>query len=366
MAALVPDPGPSYPSHGLAPQNHFSSPHNHIDLTGDDDDDDGPDTMHNQHSDYFRMAKRPRMECYPSAPGLNGPPIPPSFRPHSAPMPTPGPSNTAAWQRSPGPPTPGPAVFSPENSMTPATYRPAFASSQAAFFPQRPTRPPLLQPSPFVQPPQAQLLNTTQSRQVIDLTSSPSPPPQQQPQRIPALSPDLPPKTPVCIGQLTVTALILYPVPYITPRDSNSDNEYASVRLQYEHNPQKPGCSDTIHIKTPTSRSANGDMVPGEQFGVVEQKVATSLGPMLGKGLIRLDAKIKKGKPGVCLCIFLSLWLEIEQILCLAPDTTASDARLYAKGEYTRSCKFFAAVRPALRPSLLGVQRRHPPYLPLF
>lgn len=304
MAALVPEPGHPFPGRGQPLQPHFSSQHNHIDLTGDDDDDDDvPSTAPNPQSDCFRVAKRPRMECYPSAYASTGSSIPASFRPQGASMSTPGPSNTAAWPRSPGPPTPVPAIFSPENALTPATYRPAFASSQAAFFPQRPPRLPQQQPSSFVQPPQAVHPNNIQSPQVIDLTTSPSPPPQQQPQRIPTLSPDLPPKTPVCIGQLTVTALILYPVAYITPRDSSSDNEYTSVRLQYEHNPNKPGCSETIHIKTPTARGGNGELIPGEQFGVVEQKVATSLGPMLGKGLIRLDAKIRKGRPGVCICI---------------------------------------------------------------
>jgi hypothetical protein len=56
---------------------------------------------------------------------------------------------------------------------------------------------------------------------------------------------------------------------------------------------------ETIHIRTPTERSPNGDIVPGEAFAVIEQKVATSLGGMLGKGLIRLEAKIRRGNPNV-------------------------------------------------------------------
>lgn len=117
---------------------------------------------------------------------------------------------------------------------------------------------------------------------VIDLTRSPSPPPQ------------LPPKTPFCIGQLTITALVLYPLPYLAQGPTFPD-EWAPVRLQHEHNPSKPGGSETIHIISPNVRVPTGDVIQGEVFGVVEQKVATSLGPMMSKGLIRLEAKVQRG-----------------------------------------------------------------------
>ena len=136
--------------------------------------------------------------------------------------------------------------------------------------------------------------------QVIDLTgSSPSPEPQ-----IRSLPPDLPPKTPVCIGQLASTALVLYPVNYLNPggeQPLGSEKEWAPVRLNYEHNPSKPTGQDTIHIRTPTSRGTLGESLGGETFGVVEQKVAGIVGPMLGKGLIRLEAKVRKGLPNVSL-----------------------------------------------------------------
>ena len=108
---------------------------------------------------------------------------------------------------------------------------------------------------------------------------------------------DLPPKTPVCIGVLPATALVLYPIPYLNPPDHNSqDCEWAPVRLQYEHLENKPsGQSETINIRPPSVKGLNGEIVPGETFAVVEQKIATHLGPMLGKGLIRLDAKIRRG-----------------------------------------------------------------------
>lgn len=193
---------------------------------------------------------------------------------------------------------------SPSNGMS-QTYRPAFAGPSTFFpnnRPSRSTNSPHHSPSAVL----SQSPPASANPQVIDLTGSPSPPPingQQHRQMTPSLSGlpnELPPKTPVCIGQLTVTALVLYPVPYLRPQEPGSgDAEWATVQLRYEHNPNKPGGSETIHIMTPRSRAPNGEAVQGEGFGVVEQKVATSLGPMLGKGLIRLDGKVRKGMPNV-------------------------------------------------------------------
>ena len=42
-----------------------------------------------------------------------------------------------------------------------------------------------------------------------------------------------------------------------------------------------------------------GETKPGDNFAVVEQKAATVLGPMLGKGLIRLDGRVRRGQPKV-------------------------------------------------------------------
>ena len=41
------------------------------------------------------------------------------------------------------------------------------------------------------------------------------------------------------------------------------------------------------------------DAPHGETFGVIEQRIASHLGPMLGKGLIRLDAKVHRGQGNV-------------------------------------------------------------------
>ena len=134
--------------------------------------------------------------------------------------------------------------------------------------------------------------------QVIDLTGCP-PSPEPQARNLP---PDLPPKTPMCIGQLAATALVLYPVNYLNPggeQPVGSEKEWAPVRLNYEHNVSKSSGQDTIHIRTPTSRGSLGEPLGGETFGVVEQKIASTVGPMLGKGLIRLEAKVRKGMPNV-------------------------------------------------------------------
>ena len=134
--------------------------------------------------------------------------------------------------------------------------------------------------------------------QIIDLTGcSPSPEPQ-----VRNLPPDLPPRTPMCIGQLAATALVLYPVNYLNPGGEQPvgiEKEWAPVRLNYEQNFSKSSGQDTIHIRTPTSRGTLGESLGGETFGVVEQKVASTVGPMLGKGLIRLEAKVRKGMPNV-------------------------------------------------------------------
>ena len=200
-----------------------------------------------------------------------------------------------------------PPFRGPQPPMPPSIRPPPFTgpSSSTAFFPDRvkpetSQHPHIAAPSPSRHGGESP---NGSGRQVIDLTSSPSPPPSSS--RLPQpqqgnLPPDLPPKTPVCIGQLAATALVLYPISYLLPQEQG-DSEWAPVRLTYEHTPHKAAGSETIHIKTPSSKSASGEVIQGENFAFVEQKAATYLGPMLGKGLIRLDAKIRRGMPNVSL-----------------------------------------------------------------
>ncbi|KAI0030206.1 SNF2 family N-terminal domain-containing protein [Vararia minispora EC-137] len=108
---------------------------------------------------------------------------------------------------------------------------------------------------------------------------------------------DMDPKTPVCIGQLNVTALILYPTPYLNPSPGViPELDWALVRTSHDRNPNRPGNEDTIHIRTPPTKDPPG---PGDDFGVLEQKVSAVLGPMMTRGLIRLDAIIKRGTPNL-------------------------------------------------------------------
>ena len=266
------DPGPS-----ISPYSQS----NHIDLTLDEDDDDG-----NNHYIATRYVKRPRTDTADHVPIQV---LDSSFS-----------SMTTAMSPYPS--------FTPSNNnfkfapmLNQSTYRPPFVRSATHVVPPQAPTP---SPKPSFQLPSSHKTRVLSvpsvprpsDRQVIDLTGSPSPPPMGSlPSRLP---PDLPPKTPVCIGELTVTALVLYPLPFLVSQHPG-ENEWVTVRLQYEYQAQKLTSKETIHIKSPNSRGPNGENISGENFGVVEQKVADSLGPMLGKGLIRLDAKIRKGPPNV-------------------------------------------------------------------
>ncbi|KAF9527782.1 SNF2 family N-terminal domain-containing protein [Crepidotus variabilis] len=271
-----------------------------IDLTLDEDDDR---VDPNQHTDALRYSKRPQIEHAPQAP-------------------TPSPSTSQGSSTASGPsmspftrqafsatPLASPSIFAPPifpgapnpfATYPPQPYMPAFAGP-AGYRPPNQTQP-APSPPPFNNVYQQQFQRSQQTpprtngRQVIDLTSSPSPPPSNPPgvPFQPALPPELPPKTPVCIGQLTVTALILYPVPYTIPQGIPGEPEWVPVRLIYEHTPHKE-VKENISIRTPSSRGLNGETLPGDTFAVVEKKAAASLGPMLGKGLIRLDCMIRKG-----------------------------------------------------------------------
>lgn len=320
------DSAPATPTQRPPPPPMHSQA-NPIDLTNDDSDSDSP-TRCDRKFKRTCSASRAFNASKDDVPSLSAPRFPPfhsglspamsssSLQPDNHPM-TPNFQMSCAFSPMGPPQTP--------SAMT-GTLRPAFAgpSTSAAFFPKKPQNDrlgaiPVSSPQPHIPshssmspgplrpgPPMQSNSHGHPARQVIDLTSSPSPPPiagpsSQHLQVQPALSEDLAPKTPVCIGQLTVTALVLYPVRYVEPQSGpqSADAEWAMVRLQYEHTPSRQGNPETIHIRTPTYQDPNGEIIPGENFGVVEQKVANYLGPMLGKGLIRLCAKVRRGPPNV-------------------------------------------------------------------
>ncbi|KAI0094363.1 SNF2 family N-terminal domain-containing protein [Irpex rosettiformis] len=288
---------------------------NPIDLTGEDD---GSDCDYERKSkrlcpqsrafDAFRRASATSGSNAPSQPDHSG--LSPAMS-HSSLYPDLQPPVPSQYSQIRPTPT-------PEQSQMLPPPRALFCgpSDSSAFFPPPssrhqpgPTLAPILQPIPSID-----ASGSSSSRpgsiaphnadpQVIDLTGSPSPPPHAHPplpqQTQSPLPPDLPPKTPVCIGQLTVTALVLYSMPYLQPQRGilSPDGDWAPVRMSYENNGGRPGSSETIHIRTPNMAGPNGEVITGDNFGVVEQKVATLLGPMLGKGLIRLDGKVRRGQP---------------------------------------------------------------------
>ncbi|SJL05573.1 uncharacterized protein ARMOST_08933 [Armillaria ostoyae] len=252
----------------------ISNKSNPIDLTADDAD---------ETYDYPRQLKRMRLENITHP---NNSILPTSHSMPSTPSPTPSMSSFTSYNQKPAMAMPiarhnsfmVPSIFAPNpNPSNNGPYRPPFAGPSSSFH-----APPPVPPSSIPQKrPSAHSLD----RAIIDLTDSPSPPPQIQKSFPPPNLIDLSPKTPVCIGQLTVTALVLYPIDYMMATNPASPHvEWGSVKLQYEHAPKPDGTTDNLNIKTPT----------GDPFGIVEHKVASSLGHMVGKGLIRLEAKVQK------------------------------------------------------------------------
>jgi SWI/SNF-related matrix-associated actin-dependent regulator of chromatin subfamily A3 len=231
-------------------------------------------------------------------------------------------------------------------------YRPVFARPSATPIHQSP------QSSTSLSSSRSSLHNLSENqlanRHVIDLTGSPSPPPLSLPPTLNPMPSDLPPKTPVCIGELTVTALVLYPVSYLRPVEHTTpDSEWAPIRLQYEHNANKPGGSETIHIKSPHSKGPLGDLILGEAFGVVEQKVATSLGPMLGKGLIRIDGKVRRGMPNVRL--FSRPCCTRLTCASVAPDPATTHAIVHSQWEHPCCRRLPASMRSTSGTSITAI-----------
>jgi len=269
-------------------------PH-HIDLTQDDDEDEPQHVVGGDHGQ--RLAKRPRMDD--SVHSLNG-------------------AQPARFAPSPFCPPPQLPPFLPGYFMQhapPPPYRPPFAGIP-------PSAPQSRSPSvvsapihPVQQQTQTRIPFGLPDKQIIDLTDSPSPPPEQPRRSILPLPLDLPPRTPVCIGQLTVNALILYPVPYLSP--SHPRDDWGYVRLHYEHNPLKES-EHTIHIRTPNQRNPNGEIVHGESFAMIETPVAKHLGPMLAKGCLRLDGQIRRMGPNVSQVQSVSRNFLLISVSCLS------------------------------------------------
>ena len=194
--------------------------------------------------------------------------------------------------------------------------------------------------------------------QVIDLTASPSPPPSPYLTFNP-LQPDHLPKTPVCIGELHVNALVLYHTRYLLSRNPGLGHDWATVRLHPDPHSFPttetpfpglgtpfPGLgtpfrgSETIHLRAPTERTPTGITIPGQEFGVLEQRVSHCIGLMLLRGAIRIEAKIRRGNPPVR--TFLSFVLLLDQPCSRSPRPAPYHADafpcVHPKGKH-RTCR---------------------------
>ena len=73
-----------------------------------------------------------------------------------------------------------------------------------------------------------------------------------------------------------------------------------TVKLRYDASKKRRGGGvagngdQTINIASPTTAAG-----PGEDFGVVDQKAANVLAPLMERGLIRLEARVFKGSENV-------------------------------------------------------------------
>ncbi|KAJ8509434.1 hypothetical protein ONZ45_g8403 [Pleurotus djamor] len=259
-----------------------SSQANHIDLTLDDD------SASNDHYGQDRYAKRPRMGYHDAASPF-------------APTPQRADLNSIAYSTAPAFGTDG-RSFSTANWASGSTshYRPP-STMQPSISPFYSSNGPQPQPgivrgaSSLPSIPSASqarpLAPAASDPQVIDLTTSPSPPPSQPVFANQPLSPDVSPRTPVCIGQLHVNALVLSHISYIMASPGR-ENEWVPVKFRYDFSPMEK--KETIQIRTIDVLGPSGEVCAGEMFGVLEQKATAFIGNMLQKGIIRLEPQIRK------------------------------------------------------------------------
>lgn len=110
----------------------------------------------------------------------------------------------------------------------------------------------------------------------------------------------------VCIGQVNGTALVLYPIPYITSKGDPTHHvpdDFVPVRLRYDDAAKKrartPGSEEeTIQVTVPQYKNVSGEIGGGEEFGVVESRIAGILGPLMAKVLVRLEATVRRVPEG--------------------------------------------------------------------
>ncbi|KAG8941337.1 hypothetical protein FRC00_012422, partial [Tulasnella sp. 408] len=231
---------------------------------------------------------------------LNQPPMPPNFSMTLGPplnQPTsqfsaPPRTYTSTPSLAGYPPTPSSGMSTPGINITPGPY---FG---------RPTAPQTLttQDLPPTYSPAAIGSAIPQQKSVIDLTNSDTPSPPTGQLVNPAIDPKKKDarKDVVCIGELTVTALVLYPIDYLVASPNNpTREEWVPVRLMYDGAGKKRSRvnEETIRITTPVTKGPDGQPAGNDDFGVVEQRVANVLGPLMAKVLIRVTATIRRAAP---------------------------------------------------------------------
>lgn len=102
---------------------------------------------------------------------------------------------------------------------------------------------------------------------------------------------------PVLIGQLNVTALVLYPNPYLSSQRGGID-EWAPIRIAIDPNAKPPTDALTLHIP-PKVKGANP--TAQDSFGVIGRQAGPTLAPLLSRGVVKLEPRIKRStSPDVC------------------------------------------------------------------
>ena len=103
--------------------------------------------------------------------------------------------------------------------------------------------------------------------------------------------------TPVLIGQLNVTALVLYPNPYLSAQRGGID-EWAPIRIAIDPTAKPPTDALTLHIP-PKVKGANP--TAHDSFGVLGRQAGPTLAPLLSRGVVKLEPRIKRStSPNVC------------------------------------------------------------------
>ncbi|CAG8647412.1 17033_t:CDS:1, partial [Acaulospora colombiana] len=148
---------------------------------------------------------------------------------------------------------------------------------------------------------------------IIDLTRespmsrSPSIQPMQPtsaPNQTLVLDDNLPPTTTILIGQITVSALVLNPVPYIQQQTPGANSQYSNsmdyVPVKLRPANEKPDAHDIL-VFTP-AQSRNGSLIAPESFAVVESKVSVKLQPLMNKRALKLEGMMRTVQSGSNVC----------------------------------------------------------------